>query len=646
MWLLLFQSWVERKIATHVFGPWIEEDDPEHSILVWDRVSLGFPKWFNVIGSRWRNPECLKTAESPNECAVVFIPHIYVTLNPTLYFFQDKMDIVEIVIEHMAIVHSNHSHSMSPLQRKLLSTGVWPSFGHNAEAHTFRIDRVSFLSPEQMFRAVRDQVLHPRSRPRVEFGEYDFMVFGSTGIVKGGGDWYLNADTYMLDGYEYGYHGKVNIHGDGGSQTVSGSGSMTYDVNTHLFVEGTSSWSALFGGYGTGHVKIESNGPDWWVRGDLQTGSVVKCNLTSSKGITVSGDLGPPREWKQWPMDVTVKTPWGVGECWPSMCLISSHGLDVTVRPLTTGLAFEHDFGTAEMWTCSHPVPESVTFWTNMRPEMGNTFCGSLDTLIGTGGFKVQDGELVDAHLEGNKQDVGYEDAHVDRIIVAANLTQVQATIINGTWKEYVGPSEIRITGTPQGNWSVEANTDWIRGYVKKNTLVATSGNVYGVSIDRAEIWSNLEESSADIRVSNETSWLHLKGHAMWNETSWWDRINYYQVEGYISHNISVLDTDISGGINITVAGGGRVLPEGTISLAEGHILRKEIEISGASGTFFLPSGDYYLEGHTHSAHLTSEGYIAFSSTSVEGETYTHYHSDDGKWDQVENSFGWEWGQD
>jgi hypothetical protein len=85
-------------------------------------------------------------------------------------------------------------------------------------------------------------------------------------------------------------------------------------------------------------------------------------------------------------------------------------------------------------------------------------------------------------------------------------------------------------------------------------------------------------------------------------------------------------------------------------TLTGGTISRVETgqEVHNANGYFTLPSGEYTLTGIYKSpvtdASFSSEGYVVLSPSSVEGETYSHYQSQEGAWDRIDSSFTWEWG--
>jgi hypothetical protein len=122
-------------------------------------------------------------------------------------------------------------------------------------------------------------------------------------------------------------------------------------------------------------------------------------------------------------------------------------------------------------------------------------------------------------------------------------------------------------------------------------------------------------------------------------------------VDGHVDHGIKAWGVDVAGSIEIAAEGGGRNLPRANITLTDGTLTKIETqqEVRDANGRFTLPDGEYTLAG-TYSSPMTdatfnSEGYVVLSQSSVEGETYSHYRTEEGAWDRIESSFAWEWGQ-
>lgn len=664
-WMVSQSDTVERYVASRVFGHWIELWHPEQSILVWERIRGVFPYRFKVYGSRWRDPECLRDQPraSSHDCVTAFAPVIDVHLHPLSFVWGGKMEIERVTLPQLALrSNSSAPHPHHGPGRTLLSLAEipeWPSFDHLAEFQTFRVDRVSMVPPESMLRAVNDLIEHPRALINIDHGSMDAMVFGSARIAPGGGDWEVTATAYTVDdlgdvasreGHDVWFHAL----GHGDTQRVEAQGRFSYAGHTRGEVSGSSDWAALFGGLGVGEAEFVVEG-DWGrLNGTLGLDDGLWCDVTGPKNVSVAGRLGDPHEPDSWPRDLVVSHPRGQARCNPDHCVMDAYGVEVTLRPLTTGLSIEHDFGTATLTTCA---PGNATTWAGTARGIGHPehlVCGELDTLVGTGHFRLEEGQVAEAELAGEREHVAYKTMTAEKVVVHANLTGVELDITRPAWGSHRGPGLVTLRVSPVGNWSLRSSDgDWARGWVEHGTGVAVvvgGGNVRGFVVEGARLWSTRNEGLLWGRAVNQSSSVELTVDADWTRGSWWDRLRHYRLDAHLVHGVSMWGLDVGGIVNVAARGGGRHLPRANVTLANGHITRAETlqQITQATGQLTLPDGQYVLNGLYHSpvtaATFDSEGFVVFSPTSIEGETYTAYNTAQGTWDRIESTFVWEWG--
>lgn len=664
-WMVSQSDTVERHVASRVFSHWIEPGHPERSILVWDRIRGVFPFHFKVYGSRWRDPTCLRDQPraSHHDCVTAFAPLIDVHLHPLSFIWGGRMEIERVTLPQLA-VRSNGSASHAPHGpgRSLMAVdGIpeWPSFDHPAEFQTFRVDRVSLVPPESMLRAVNDLIAHPRAQIRVDHGAVDVMVFGSASIAPDGGDWEISATAYTVDDLgDVASHDGHNVwfhaQGYGDTRRVEARGTFSYAGHTRGEGGGAADWDALFGGEGEGEAAFVVEG-DWGaVAGTVGLDNGLWCNVTGPQNASVVGRLGDLHDPDSWPRDVVVSHPRGQAHCYPDRCVMRAYGVEVILRPLTTGVVIEHDAGTAALTTCA---PGNATTWAGTARGIGYpeyVVCGDLDTIVGTGFIKVEDGEVVEAELAGVRKNVTYHAMTARSMMVRANLTGVELDVAAPAWGTHRGPGLVALRVDPHGNWTLRSSDgDWARGWVVRDTGVAVvvgAGDVRGFAIEGGRLWSSRNEGLVWARAVNASSSVEFTVNADWTRRSWWDRLRHYRLDAHLVHGLAVSGVSVAGVLDVAARGGGRHLPRANVTLAGGHITRAETmqEVTNATGHLTIPSGAYTLDGLYHSpateATFDSEGLVAFSPTSIEGETYTTYTTAQGQWDHIESSFVWEWG--
>lgn len=639
------QNW----IASKVFSSWVKYEDPEHSILVWDRIQGWFPLKYRVIGSRWRSPVCL--SEGRDDCEVAFAPVIDVSLHPMSFLTTGKMDIKLVTLPVLAI-KSNTSVSHTPhTTRRLLSQGAkWPSFSHEAEFHTFRIERVSMISPAAMVSSVADLVARPRSMPRMDYGQHDVMVYGSASIAPDGGDWGITATAYTLDDdndFEGGHHMTGNVRGFGESRRVEVKGDVTYATTNQIHLEGSSDWDALFGGPGEGELAFAVKSELGHAEGRLGLDPRLWCNVTVEQ-VRIEGHLGLLHEYASWPEDVTVRHPQGRLHCMTDSCLLSTHGVEVTVRPLETGVLVEHSLANASITTCGGRA--NVSSWYQTASLDRNNVCGQIRSVVGDGTVKVRDGHLVSATLAGSRSGVEYGSWRASQVDLHANMSELALDIRGAAYGTHAGPDLVQVRVSPDANWTLWASTgDRLAGWVAPYKVRIEEGRVQGYEV-RGEAHSSTEQGDLWFTATNSSSWLEGNMDADWTQTSWWTRLTRYAVAAHLENGISLMGIDVTGQLDLVVRGGGPTLPQANLTLTDGTINRPETSqrVSDSNGIVRLPSGDYMLTGQYHSsttnARFSSEGSLVVSPSSIEGDSYTRYHTDTGTWDRINTWFEWEWG--
>lgn len=660
LYLVSQSDTVERYVASRVFNSWIELGHPEHSVLVWDRIRGTFPFSFKVFGSRWRDPACLRSERaSHHDCVTAFAPLIDVRLHPISFLWEGKMDVERVVVPQLAVRSNTSTAHPAHAHRTLLSVGrEWPFFNHLAEFRTFRVDRVSLIPPNRMLAAVEELIAHPRSMVRADHGPADMMVFGSARIAPNGGDWELTATAYTIDDVgdfatHEGHHAWVHVRGDGESRRVSGETTFTYADNTRGSGTGAADWAALFGGPGEALAEFEAEGQWGRAHGRVGLDPLLWCNISAPGNITVEGHLGSLHEPTSWPADVRVVHPRANAHCGPSFCTLEAYGVEVVLRPLQTGVEIDHDFGTARVTTCGGRTNSST--WYEMGVGVAGSrgrVCGVLDTLVGEGRFEYAGGRIVDAALSGEREGVVFRGVTAERVSVSANLTALDVDVYAPAWGRRRGPDHTHFHITPTANWTLTTSDgDWLRGWVEPSrTLVVDGGSVRGYQVDAGRAWSSVDEGWVEARVSNGTSWIRLHADGDWRARSWWDRLRAYHIAAHIEHGLSAWGVEVAGLVDVVANGGGRALPTANITLTGGSIYRPENlqRVEHAGGTLVFPDGTYALTGTYHSpvtsASFASEGYVALSPTSIEGDTYTNYRAQDGSWDRINTAFEWEWG--
>jgi len=637
---------VEEYVASRVFSRWVIRGHPEKSILVWDNINSYFPFRFEVIGSRWRNPQCLQ--EGRDDCDMVVAPEIQVSMDPLSFLWSGKMDIKYLNVPHMAIAsNTSQSHTPHVGGRRLLSNqGEWPSFSHHAEFHTFRIERLSIVDPAAMATTIHQLVTKPNARARINYGDHDVMLFGSMAIAPNGGDWRITTTAYTIDDdgeFTGGHHLKTHIQGFGETQRVEGRADITFAETTKAHLEGFSDWKALFGISGEGRLDFDVTNEFGDAYGTLGLDPKAWCNMTI-KDVRVEGHLGDLHNHELWPEDIRVLHPQGEAHCFTDSCVLSSHGFEVVVRPLETGVLAEHSLANVTVNTCGGST--DISTWSQAVRADRSDVCGLLHTVVGDGGFEVAQGELVTAFLSGSRSEVTHGKWSADHVDIHANLTSLDVVVEGAHYGKHEGPDRVSLQITPQANWTLDTSDgDWMTGWVSLEKGKISDGSIRGY-----QVLGEARKDSFWFQGVNNTSWVKSRGEMDWEGKTWWDRFARYHLGAHLDKGLHMFGIDVSGVVELDLGGGGRTLPKANLTLTNGHMARPEThqQISDANGYVQFPSGDYALQGIYHSdtnnAEFTSEGSIVVSPASLEGESYTRYHAEDGKWDRIDTWFEWEWG--
>lgn len=647
----------EHWVASKVFSNWVIMGHPEKSILVWDKIQGWFPVNYRVIGSRWRSQTCLDSGKT--DCEVVFAPVIDVSLHPLTFITTGKMDLQMVTMPVVAITMNSTSEGQEAdqpahtrLTRALLQVeNTWPSFSHEAVFHTFRIERLSIIAPHDMNLAMTDLLAHPRSMPRIHQGTHDIMVYGSAYIAADGGDWSIAATAYTINSegdFKGGHHASGQVRGYGDTQYVKGSVDVTYAHTNKLHVNGGTDWAALFGQSGTGDISftLDSDAAGH-AEGRIGLDPLAWCNMTI-RDIHVQGHLGPLYDHHTWPQDMRVTHPQGKIQCGSDSCLLSTHGIEVILRPLETGVLVQHSLANTSVATCGGNHNASTWYAAITSTDTSN-LCGNIQSVVGDGSFHLDHGKLVSAQLHGSRSPVEYGLWKAQLVDLTANLSSIDLSMHAVSYQKHHGPELIELHVTPDANWTLTSSSgDFLEGWVAPHKLHIERGFVFGYQTigeahstkDRGDVW---------ITATNDASWAEFRVDLDWTQSSWWNRLSHYTATAHLENGIQLFGIQVRGIVDVIMRGGGPVMPYANITLTGGSVLRMETghQVSNTTGIVHLPSGLYNVEGRYSSlsteAYFTSEGTLVLSPSSIEGESYTRYRTELGGWDRIDSWFEWEW---
>lgn len=642
-WIVLQSDATERYVASRMFSEWVDPRGPEHSVLVWDRLTGVFPARFKIYGARWRNTTCLS-----DECVVAFCPLIDVSVHPLAFLFGGTVAVEQVTLPHLALVESDRAASISRRAggRRLMGAAIaaeWPEFPYDIHFKTFRIDRLSVLGAAEMAAAVADASAHPYAQPRVAWGRWDVVFYGSAQIT--GGDWRVAASVYALaaDGdLDPAYHIHADVSGVGVTRTVAGSVRAAAGEMLDLRAEGAARWDVLVGENveTDPQADVELRGPWGWVTARMGGAGVV--NISSSWGVGVAGTLGAPSEW---PRHVTVTSPWGAGECGSRRCAVSTHGQELDVFPLSNGIRVVHAYAAANVTgtRASAPVDNA---WLHAAAALAGTprVVAAIDSVFGSGRAVLDGGTVTEFTVAGDREHVRVGPVAADRVVARVNMTCL-TVVATGVLVPGLGRVDETWFELEPGRWNFTTTAgDHLAGTASREGVFG-GGVVHGITVDGLRVVVG-NGTRVYVRASHEESWVTGSARVdPWAE-SWWERMPEYAVRGVLDASAyRVWSGHIGGRAVFAVTGGGRQLPAGTVDViaAEGTLFNQHFR--DVSGNLAIPSGRYRLTGnHTSewaAGSFVSKGNVVVAPHLFDATVFTVYSGETEN--VVESTLTWTW---